>query len=179
MRTASLLSGKLRRRRLHPNVFAAHYAGIRGSPKRQCSATGVDHNVRMTVTILVTGDRNWSRSGSQVMIIREALRGYRKHNPVIVHGAARGVDSIAGDCALALGYTVHPHPANWSEYHRAAGPIRNTEMLQEKPDLVLAFHDDLLSSKGTRNMVNQAVKAGIPVILHDSHGKRTVVKEQV
>lgn len=134
----------------------------------------------MTFTILVTGDRNWPRAGSQVQIIRDALRGYRKHNPVIVHGAARGVDSIAGDCALALGYTVHPHPANWSEYHKAAGPIRNTEMLvQEKPDLVLAFHDDIVNSKGTRNMVNQAVDAGIPIILHFSDGRRKVIKEKV
>ncbi len=81
---------------------------------------------------------------------------------------------------MGLGYTVHPHPANWDQYHRAAGPLRNREMLKEAPDIVLAFHDDLSQSKGTRDMVNQALKAGVPTIISiDSTGKRTVIKEKV
>jgi hypothetical protein len=135
----------------------------------------------MRLIILVTGDRNWSIDNeAQKITVWGALNGYRKHNPIVVHGAAKGVDRIADTHAHSLGYEVHPHPADWDTYHRAAGPIRNQEMLdQETPNLVLAFHDDIVSSKGTRDMVNRAVKLGIPIILHDSYGKRTVVKEKV
>jgi hypothetical protein len=135
----------------------------------------------MRLIILVTGDRNWSIDNeAQKITVWGALNGYRKHNPIVVHGAAKGVDRIADTHAHSLGYEVHPHPADWETYHRAAGPIRNQEMLdQETPNLVLAFHDDIVSSKGTRDMVNRAVKLGIPIILHDSYGKRTVVKEKV
>lgn len=131
--------------------------------------------------ILVTGDRNWSLDNeAQKITVWGALNGYKRHNPLVVHGAAKGVDRIADTHARALGMEVHPHPADWEAYHRAAGPIRNQEMLDtEHPNLVLAFHDDIVSSKGTRDMVNRAVKLGIPIILHDQYGKRTVIKEKV
>jgi hypothetical protein len=134
----------------------------------------------MNFVILVTGDRNWSNTDEgQKISVWYALRGYRKHNPIIVHGAARGVDTMAGDWAARLGYVVHPHPADWDKYHRAAGPIRNQEMLAENPNLVLAFHDDIGNSKGTKDMVNRAVKRGIPTILHKSDGTRTVVTKPI
>lgn len=131
------------------------------------------------MVILVTGDRNWSTT-PQKSVVLEALRCFQPDNPIVVHGAAKGVDTIAGEIAEALDFEVHPHPANWEKFHRAAGPIRNTEMLEEEPDIVLAFHDDLLSSKGTKNMVNQAVKAGIPTIINiTSAGNRTVIKARL
>jgi hypothetical protein len=134
----------------------------------------------MSFVILVTGDRHWQMDDdNQGGTVQAALHGYRSHNPVIVHGAARGVDSIADYYAQVYGYEVHPHPANWDMYHRAAGPIRNTEMLSENPNLVLAFHDDIVNSKGTKNMVNQAITKGIPTILHFSNGKRTVLTKKV
>jgi len=36
---------------------------------------------------------------------------------------------------------------------------------------VLAFHDDLSRSKGTRHMVEAALAAGLPVFLFTSHSK--------
>jgi hypothetical protein len=133
----------------------------------------------MTFTILVTGDRNWINPLTHGRTVETALYGYRHHSPIVVHGAAPGVDTMADLHARTFGYEVRPHPADWNKYHRAAGPIRNTEMLEEKPDLVLAFHDDLSNSKGTKNMVNQAVKAGIPVIHHTSTGQRKVITSKV
>ena len=57
-------------------------------------------------------------------------------------------------------------PANWVKYGRAAGPIRNRRMLElVPPDLVVAFHDDLESSRGTKDMVIAARQAEIPVRL--------------
>lgn len=110
--------------------------------------------------ILVCGDRNWSDASA---IMRE-LEKYASANPVVIHGGARGADSLAGDTAYRLGLQTEVFIADWQSYGRAAGPIRNTQMLDKgEPDLVLAFHGDLNRSRGTRNMVEQAKRRGIPV----------------
>lgn len=54
--------------------------------------------------------------------------------------------------------------ADWGQYGKAAGPIRNQQMLDEgQPTLVIAFHDDLENSKGTKDMVKRAKKAEVPI----------------
>ena len=124
--------------------------------------------------ILVTGDRNWTDR----QFIYDVLYKYGENMPDmyptgyirIVHGAARGVDSLAGEIARSLGYTEVAYPAQWNKHGKAAGPIRNQQMLdEEQPDLVIAFHDDLENSKGTKHMVAIAKLAGIK-ILHYRHG---------
>ncbi len=109
--------------------------------------------------VLVCGDRNWT----DVELIRDNLP---HETTVVIHGACRGADKIGGEVAESLGIPVEVFPAQWKRYGRGAGPIRNKQMLDEgKPDLVLAFHPDLLKSKGTRNMVTLARKKGLPVIV--------------
>jgi len=57
-----------------------------------------------------------------------------------------------------------PFPAHWDEYGRAAGPIRNRQMLDKGwADAVVAFHLNLDESKGTADMVREARKRGLPV----------------
>ena len=64
-----------------------------------------------------------------------------------------------------MGFRVESFPAKWDLYGRAAGPIRNQEMLDVgKPSLVVYFHSDLKDSKGTKDMVERATKSGIEVI---------------
>jgi hypothetical protein len=82
---------------------------------------------------------------------------------VIVHGACRGADMIADTVAKALGLETEPHPADWERYGRAAGPIRNDRMLGTGVEMVIAFHNDLQESKGTKNMVMLARNAHVPV----------------
>ncbi len=109
--------------------------------------------------VLVTGDRHWYQKN----IIYNRLATLPK-DTVVIHGVARGADQLAGQCADELGFETEEYPADWKRYGRAAGPIRNSQMLLTgKPDLVLAFHDDLANSKGTKNMVMISEKASIPV----------------
>lgn len=59
--------------------------------------------------------------------------------------------------------TILPFPAQWTTHGLAAGPIRNQQMLDAgHPTEVWAFHDRLTHSIGTRDMVNRAMKAGLP-----------------
>lgn len=117
--------------------------------------------------LLVCGDRDWTD--------REAIRRELVVLPldtVVIHGAARGADQIANDAALVLGLRVVAFPADWKRYGRAAGVIRNQQMLDEgEPDRVYAFHDHINESRGTLDMVTRARRAGIPTTVLFSHAK--------
>lgn len=78
----------------------------------------------------------------------------------IIHGGATGVDTKAGEYAASRGIGLRIFKANWKVQGRAAGPIRNKQMLDEgQPDLVIAFP----GGKGTANMIKQTQERGIDV----------------
>ncbi len=80
---------------------------------------------------------------------------------VIIHGAAKGADTLAAKWAVMSDTPIMRFPADWQRDGKAAGPIRNARMLAEgKPDLVVAFP----GGRGTADMVAKARKAGVPVI---------------
>lgn len=71
----------------------------------------------------------------------------------IVHGDARGADRMAGDWARRHDVIEYACPADWDTHKKAAGPIRNREMMKtHNPDRVIAFP----GGKGTADMVSVA-----------------------
>lgn len=119
--------------------------------------------------VLVCGGRNYSRADIVKAVLDEHV-GWAGVNdlkwPCIVHGAASGADALADDWALGKDVLVDSYPANWAVHGRAAGPIRNQEMLESGIDLVIAFP----GGRGTADMVRRAKAAGIPVIKINSDG---------
>jgi len=108
--------------------------------------------------VLVCGGRDYDNAVQlqKYMNTLDAAEGVS----VVIHGAARGADSLAGRWGISRRKEVIPYPADWRKHGRAAGPIRNKQMLDEgKPDLVIAF----LGGRGTENMIKQATAAGVPV----------------
>lgn len=111
--------------------------------------------------VLICGDRDWT---DYYPIKREIVD--HKLDPktdVIMHGNCSGADRIAGEIALANGFSVKVFGAQWHVYGAGAGPIRNKLMLDQKPDLVLAFHPNIGISKGTSHMIGIARAAGVKV----------------
>lgn len=108
--------------------------------------------------ILFCGDRRWSDPAP-------ILHAFDRLQPtLVIEGECEGADLLSRREAELRGIPVLPFPAQWDKYGRAAGPVRNRQMLEEgKPDLVVAFHSNLENSKGTADMVKQARKAGVPV----------------
>ncbi|WP_218916547.1 SLOG family protein [Rubinisphaera brasiliensis] len=78
-----------------------------------------------------------------------------------MHGDARGADRLAGEWAADRGVEVLACAANWKVHGRAAGPISNRRMLDESPDLLVAFP----GGRGTADMVKAAKKAGVKIVL--------------
>ena len=123
--------------------------------------------------VLVCGGRNYS----DITTLRRTLdrlhaeRGFT----TLIHGAARGADSMAGRWAKNAGIPVQEFPAQWrrhdskcgytcrnSSYCRRAGFRRNETMLhQGGPDLVVAFP----GGPGTKGMVDLARRAGVETIV--------------
>ena len=108
--------------------------------------------------VLMCGDRNWT---DEETIVKELLS--LPKDTLIITGGARGADSIAEAEAYYMGMPTIVFHANWARYAKAAGPMRNSTMLMENPDLVIAFHTDISKSKGTADTVCKARKLGIPV----------------
>ena len=70
-------------------------------------------------------------------------------------------NSLAAAWAAGRGIPVEVCKADWQGLGRAAGPIRNQQMLDEgQPDLVIAFPGGI----GTANMTALAAKASVKVI---------------
>jgi hypothetical protein len=88
------------------------------------------------------------------------------HNVIIIHGNAEGADKLSAEVAKELGYTIESYPADWNTYGKAAGPIRNQLMIEQKPDLVIAFWDGI--SRGTADMLNKATKAKVNIQIYFS-----------
>ncbi len=110
--------------------------------------------------VLFCGDRNWTDPGSIYIDMCDLPL-----DTVIVTGGAKGADTIACDTAERLGLTVEVFEAQWDVWGRAAGPMRNTKMLDSGIDKVFAYHNNLSESKGTKNCVSQAIKRGIEVFV--------------
>jgi hypothetical protein len=153
--------------------------------------------------ITLTGDRNWTDRDYIFNVLDDFVKLYGVTG--VRCGCAKGADRILGwPCpsvaakwsrkapeppegwAASRGIPCDHYPANWDKYNKAAGPLRNNDMLEGRhdpcqnclrprhgmgqclciplyPDVVLAFHPSLNESKGTKDMVTRSREAGVLV----------------
>lgn len=79
---------------------------------------------------------------------------------VIIEGEAVGADTICKLVALELGFKVEEYPADWSK-GKGAGMTRNTKMIKQNIDKVIAFKDKQ-ESPGTNDTIFKASVFNIP-----------------
>lgn len=103
--------------------------------------------------VLVCGGRDYDDYATLVWHLSEL------DPEVIIHGGAKGADSLAGRYAQENTIPVEVFEANWEEYGRAAGMLRNQRMIEKgKPDYVLAFK----GGRGTLDLITRAYGKDIP-----------------
>jgi len=79
----------------------------------------------------------------------------------IIQGGANGADHLARMWCATRYCRCENFPANWHKHGRAAGPIRNRQMIEEgRPNLVIAFP----GGRGTADMVRQARTSSVEVM---------------
>jgi len=124
--------------------------------------------------LLIAGGRDYDNANNIILFINSAMNAAKKNDQqlIIVHGAAKGADSLAGQLAQEAGLMVVPFPAEWypdNKYDNAAGYKRNVNMadfLVEKKDEghraeVLTF----AGGKGTAHMRDIANKKGLKLVV--------------
>lgn len=113
----------------------------------------------MTKRVLVCGGRDYT---DQAMLFG-VLDMESEHGPInaIIQGdCPTGADRLARLWALSRNEHYDSYPADWQSHGRAAGPIRNQQMIDEgRPTKVFAFP----GGRGTADMVRRARAAGVPV----------------
>lgn len=110
------------------------------------------------IRLLVCGGRDF-QDQDVVFAHLDTIRADRGVSCIIA-GAASGADHLAYNWARDRGVDVLEFPADWKAHGRAAGPIRNRQMLAEgKPNEVVAFP----GGRGTADMIRAARAAGVPV----------------
>lgn len=108
--------------------------------------------------VLVCGGRNYADSGTLKATLDKVHR--LRTIACVIHGAARGADSLADSWAATADVPREPFKADWDTHGKAAGFKRNEEMLRfGRPDVVIAFP----GGNGTAHMVKIAREAGVPV----------------
>jgi len=109
--------------------------------------------------VIVCGGRDYNNAEMLNLVLDEI----HAKTPIttMIQGGAKGADDLAFRWACRTkGVSITTHHAEWDKHGRAAGPIRNAHMLQDGPDLVVAFP----GGRGTANMVKQSRAAAVPVI---------------
>ena len=89
-------------------------------------------------------------------LVRETLAQHIRLGDAIVSGGARGVDSWAEEWARENGVPVNVIRPDWHRYGKAAGMLRNTQIIQQA-NAVLACWDG--ESRGTLDGIRKARRA--------------------
>ena len=122
--------------------------------------------------LLVCGSRTMPRD--QLNLVMAEIEILKPKS--IICGGAKGADTLAAFAATLLRIPCEEFPADWDKHGKAAGPIRNQQMMEEKPDQVLAFHHVSGITPGTKDMVTRAVLAKVPVKVV-TYGKVAPIKD--
>lgn len=97
--------------------------------------------------ILVSGSRNYPDKEQAMSVLRDNIT----QDDTVIHGdCPNSPDIWATDLAIELGATIKAYPADWDTHGRAAGPIRNEQMVKDC-EFAVVFWDG--KSKGTRNVM--------------------------
>lgn len=75
----------------------------------------------------------------------------------VISGGARGADALGEEWAKSRGVKLVVRKANWDQHGKAAGHIRNEEMITEdKATHCVVFWNGV--SKGTKDMFDRSVR---------------------
>lgn len=122
----------------------------------------------MSVRFIIAGGRDFDdRSAFDVVLegIRPTICGYT-HIEIATGECPSGADKLGREWAMRNEIKYVPLPADWDRYGRGAGAMRNRTMAAWAAGgwnfgTLIAFWDG--KSRGTKNMIEEALKAGLEI----------------
>jgi len=124
--------------------------------------------MKYAIKILVCGSRNFANYELMDTILfpyecEAKDQDILPEECCIVSGGAFGADSLAEKWAKENYWQTEIYKPDWEKNGKSAGFIRNQEMIDANPNLVVAFWDG--QSKGTKHTIDLARKAKIPTLI--------------
>ena len=120
--------------------------------------------------IIGTGSRDYPYPE----IVRETMEYIKTWHGefLLVHGGCKtGADRQMDDWARDQGWEPEVHEANWGQLKKAAGPLRNSEMVNRGANYCVGFPHPDKPSYGTRDCMTKAKKRGIQTWVIGPDGK--------
>lgn len=115
---------------------------------------------RMEIKLAIVGSRNFTDNSVFNTLVDTWIKEHGTPS-LIISGGALGVDNLAKQYAIAHNIPkliIHPQ---WIKYGKAAGPMRNTEIVNAATH-ILAFPSH--QGKGTQDTISKA--QGKHVVIH-------------
>jgi hypothetical protein len=95
-------------------------------------------------------------------LVEKAIKASGFEITVVLSGRGGRIDLGGEAWAAAHNIPVELYPANWQEHGRAAGPLRNREMVARAAALI-AIWDGV--SRGTEDIIAEARRRGLKVFV--------------
>ena len=116
---------------------------------------------KLEYRFFITGSRDLFIKDEIKMVLAELYaKGFNRKKMIMVVGDAKGVDATATKLWLDAGLRVEVFNAQWDEYGKKAGMLRNIDMIKSGVDFGYGFCKN--NSKGTTGMLNLASEFGVP-----------------
>lgn len=118
---------------------------------------------------IVAGGRTYDDKSTLAFTMLRVLIDVNYNDLEIITGGCRGADELGKQWANEYGVRHKEFLADWDKYGRAAGPIRNEQMVKYAAEadrgILIAF--PVGESRGTRNMIKLAHQYGLEVEVID------------
>lgn len=104
--------------------------------------------------LIIAGSRTFYNIELLELEVKRFVVENKIERPTIISGHAQGADMLGEQFAQKHKLNLEIFPADWDQYGKRAGPIRNEEMAKYASHLIAFFS----GSRGTKNMIETAYR---------------------
>lgn len=115
--------------------------------------------------LLITGSRSWDNINYIRSTFMSLADEYGDDITLVSGACPTGADRLGEMVASELNWAIELYPADWNTYGKRAGFVRNSEMIDTNPDIVVGFVRN--KSKGASMTVNLGKNKGLLTVVHD------------
>lgn len=109
----------------------------------------------MSCILGIVGSRYYTNYGNFCLVVEKWIN-LNSRPEMIVSGGANGIDTLAERFAKENNIKLKVHPAEWSKYGKAAGPVRNQLIVNDITHLLAI---PIKTSIGTFSTIKKAKTA--------------------
>ena len=120
--------------------------------------------------VIIAGGRDFTNATVMATVLnnlQDVDHAIEIEKLTLICGMARGADITAYGLFKEAGLPIEEYPADWNQYGKQAGFIRNTQMANVA-DMVIAFWDG--KSRGTAHMIDTARKHNLNALVFNYEG---------